>query len=70
MLAADNKLVEPTISSNTDEILDTSNKCDKSDLGDSVNGTDKRKCEDGDESNSQGPKRKKWDKKNRGQNKV
>lgn len=51
------------------ELLDTSNKCDGSNR-DECNGSDKRKHSEAEESTSQEPKKKKWDKKNRGQNKV
>lgn len=68
LLAADTKHIA-TI--NADEVLVTSDKCDNSNISDSINGSDKRKCSDVEESTSQEPsKRKKWDKKNRGQNKV
>lgn len=53
--------------SNDSELPNTTNSCDNVDQGESINGCDKRKCSELEE---QEPKRKKYDKKNRGQNKV
>lgn len=53
--------------SNAPELSTETSKCDNVDQSESVNGTEKRKCSEAEE---QEPKRKKYDKKNRGQNKV
>ncbi|KAJ6649739.1 tRNA-dihydrouridine(47) synthase [NAD(P)(+)]-like [Pseudolycoriella hygida] len=66
LVAADVQPIVPKTNSNTEEILDTSN-CNNGDESKTIDDSNKRKCSTSEE---QEPKRKKWEKKNRGQNKA